>query len=955
MNTESTCPRCGAEVPDDAPRGLCPRCLINGALAGDTQAEPPPPSAMKTPSPEELSAVFPQLEVFEWLGSGGMGRVYKARQTHLDRLVALKILPPELASDPAFAERFAREARALAKLNHPHIVQCYDFGRSQVTADGVSYFYLLLEFVDGVNLRQTMQAGTLSAREALGIVPRLADALHYAHEQGVLHRDIKPENILIDKQGRVKIADFGLARFQNNDGKTDAMTLTMSGAQLGTAAYMAPEQIEQPHAVDHRADIYSLGVVFYEMLTGELPLGRFAAPSETSGVDPRLDSVVFRTLEKQKERRYQSAEEVQSQVETIAGSPTTNPNAAFSSADREEPENALHTGAALAFPPSWTGTFQWWLRQPWLLQRGRLILQAEQLLYQSDQAELTIPIDVIESVSLAPLPFAVEPLGRCPISVRWKDATGRIQTTCFLVGESSWFTSASRSHTVTDRWVKELCRAAARRQGRRVEIDADRQPACATAIPSAPSVPKGLWFIPVIAVAVILLTLAAGGAWFLAIPLGILAAFFGVGIWRQAPTDTLSNQATEAETPEPSVSPPSAPRQAAAPEPLGAETSAEFAPSPPLRKGAQMAWKGTQNLAKVTGKAGKSAARAAAGTLKAVRKSPEESETTDEAPRNSAWALWAFGFATIGWGLLFIGPLVGCVLGWIALARIEKSEKPLKGRGMALFAALQAPLVLIVGALGASAYALWAEDLLPIPFAFGILALAAAVFFGLRLVFRMARLNGLWAWRKKAGMAVVLFAFLSLSATTWILEDLRDEWPLNGTLSTAFFTDPSGSPGAGRALAASIEEGAHGEWLRVSRPSRRSSSVRVSVATEYRGEGLQFLDALEDETAKRYPGIQTSRPAQTHSGWHPDGPKGEELFVTFAAIGCAAGLCFAFAGFGPGLLGLLLALGTSIALYEIQAPSPIGYPLLDPTSTAIFESANDPTAFPTRVDGIRLH
>ena len=275
---------------------------MDGALASEPQASPPPPM----PSIPAMDAVFPQLEVLEPLGAGGMGRVYKARQTHFDRIVALKVLPPELARDPAFAERFAREARALARLNHPNIVQCYDFRESSPAKDGKTYFYLLLEFVDGVNLRQSMRTEALTSREALGIVPRLCDALNYAHEQGVPHRDIKPENILIDKQGRVKIADFGLARFQK-EGDTDAMTLTMSGARLGTAACMAPEQIEQPHDVDHRADIYSLGVVFYEMLTGELPLGRFAPPSDTRGVDPRLDNVVFRTLEKQADKRYQSA------------------------------------------------------------------------------------------------------------------------------------------------------------------------------------------------------------------------------------------------------------------------------------------------------------------------------------------------------------------------------------------------------------------------------------------------------------------------------------------------------------------------------------------------------------------------------------------------------------------------------------------------------------------------
>ena len=336
-------------------------------------------SSAPGPTPEELGSVFSQLEVFEHLGSGGMGHVYKARQTHLDRLVALKILPPELAVDPRFAERFAREAKALARLNHPNIVQCFDFGRmsrektsnaEDPAHEGANeYFYLLLEYVDGVNLRQAMASRELSAREALAIVPRLCDALHYAHENGVLHRDIKPENILIDQLGRVKIADFGLARFQKEDEKNP--TLTLSGAQLGTAAYMAPEQVERPHDVDHRADIYSLGVVFYEMLTGELPIGRFSVPSEMSGVDPRLDSVVMRTLEKQRERRFQSADEVQTRVETIASTPTPE-NAAFSSAEVEEGPDVFKKSEALAFPPSWTNGWNWIWRQPFLFPTWQL-------------------------------------------------------------------------------------------------------------------------------------------------------------------------------------------------------------------------------------------------------------------------------------------------------------------------------------------------------------------------------------------------------------------------------------------------------------------------------------------------------------------------------------------------------------------------------------------------------
>jgi serine/threonine protein kinase len=239
---------------------------MKGAMS-DPQSNAPSDEAFTA----QVVAAFPQLEGIELIGIGGMGRVYKARQPSLDRLVALKVLPGDKADHPEWIERFTREARALARLNHPNIVRVHDFGTATIA--GHTQPYLMMEFVDGVNLRQAMQAGALSAREALAIVPKLCDALHYAHEHDVLHRDIKPENVLIDSEGRVKLVDFGLAKLR--DEAQAAFTLTQSGAKLGTIAYMAPEQIEKPGDVDHRADIYSLGVVFYEMLTGELPLGRF--------------------------------------------------------------------------------------------------------------------------------------------------------------------------------------------------------------------------------------------------------------------------------------------------------------------------------------------------------------------------------------------------------------------------------------------------------------------------------------------------------------------------------------------------------------------------------------------------------------------------------------------------------------------------------------------------------
>jgi serine/threonine protein kinase len=340
MNTppENSCQKCGKPILEGSPRGLCPLCLMSAVAKSD---EPLPD--MPALELEDLRRAFPQLEIIEPLGAGGMGRVYKARQPHLDRFVALKVLPSAYAADPEWIERFTREARALARLNHPSIVQVYDFGEAVVPAPVAAtpssqiptpsatspitsperIPFLLMEFVDGVNLRQALRTGALTAREALTIVPSVCAALQYAHDQGVLHRDIKPENILLDTQGRVKIADFGLAKLGGDGAKN--VTLTATGAQLGTAAYMAPEQIEKPHDVDHRADIYSLGVVFYELLTGELPIGRFPAPSEKAGTDPRLDTIVFRTLEKERERRFQSATEMRTQVENVAQHPTPAP------------------------------------------------------------------------------------------------------------------------------------------------------------------------------------------------------------------------------------------------------------------------------------------------------------------------------------------------------------------------------------------------------------------------------------------------------------------------------------------------------------------------------------------------------------------------------------------------------------------------------------------------------
>jgi serine/threonine protein kinase/tetratricopeptide (TPR) repeat protein len=334
------CPQCGTPLPTGALAGLCPACLLKQGAAAETatggQAPPfqPPPVA-------ELAPLFPQLEILELIGKGGMGAVYKARQKELDRIVALKILPPGIGRDAAFAGRFAREAKALAKLNHPGIVTLYEFGQvdgsgsQPSTLNPQPLYYFLMEFVDGVNLRQLLHAGRIAPREALAIVPQICDALQFAHDQGIVHRDIKPENILLDRRGRVKVADFGLAKLVQLDGRAELppgqadqqvgpTNLTAAGKVMGTPNYMAPEQMEHPNEVDHRADIYALGVVFYQMLTGELPGKPIVPPSSRARgiqIDVRLDEVVLRALEKKPERRYQQVSVFKTQVETIAMTP----------------------------------------------------------------------------------------------------------------------------------------------------------------------------------------------------------------------------------------------------------------------------------------------------------------------------------------------------------------------------------------------------------------------------------------------------------------------------------------------------------------------------------------------------------------------------------------------------------------------------------------------------------
>jgi serine/threonine protein kinase len=332
MSKQKQCGECGTEISAAALQGLCPKCLLEAGLQKVNNPVEPPGDRMEAvttpqsagfspPTVTALAAYFPQLEIVELIGQGGMGAVYKARQLKLDRIVALKIIRPESAATRNFAERFNREARVLARLNHPHIVTVYEFGEVTITDATTGsptgpLYYFVMEYVDGANLRELIRTGELTPEQALAIVPQICDALQFAHDEGIVHRDIKPENILLDKWGRVKIADFGLAKLIGHS--PEAFALTATHQLMGTPRYMAPEQMEGSPVVDHRADIYSLGIVFYELLTGDVPAGHFEPPSKKVQVDVRLDEVVLRAMAREPERRYQHASEVKSDVELIS-------------------------------------------------------------------------------------------------------------------------------------------------------------------------------------------------------------------------------------------------------------------------------------------------------------------------------------------------------------------------------------------------------------------------------------------------------------------------------------------------------------------------------------------------------------------------------------------------------------------------------------------------------------
>ncbi len=276
------------------------------------------PAPWPAPALAELAAAFPELTLHEQIGQGGMAAVYRATQVRLGRPVALKVMRRDLATQPHFAERFVREAKALAALSNPHVLAIHDFG------ERTGFCYLVTEYVDGANLRELTRLGRLSPQEVLRIVPQICAALHFAHAHGIVHRDVKPENVLVDRDGQVKLADFGLAKLA---GDPAAAALTRSGDVFGTPHYMAPEQWHGSAGVDHRADIYALGVLLYELLTGRLPVGSYQPASHEPGVPAGVDPIVQRSLQHEPEQRYQSARDVQRDLEQQRGAAPAAPRA----------------------------------------------------------------------------------------------------------------------------------------------------------------------------------------------------------------------------------------------------------------------------------------------------------------------------------------------------------------------------------------------------------------------------------------------------------------------------------------------------------------------------------------------------------------------------------------------------------------------------------------------------
>jgi len=321
------CPRCRLENPDTS--RFCADCGTPLRLSDNGAAKPSTGTATVETPREELvmgSTFAGRYQVIEELGRGGMGKVYKVFDTEIDAKIALKIIKPEIAADKATIERFRNELKMARDISHKNICRMYDLGRE------AGLYYITMEYVPGEDLRNMIRmSGRLGIGTAVSVARQISEGLAEAHRRGIVHRDLKPSNIMIDREGNIRIMDFGIARVVKTKGITGA------GLIIGTPEYMSPEQVEGK-GVDARSDIYSLGIILFEMLTGRVPFDgdtpftvgvkqKSEAPQDPRRLNPdipeNLSRLILKCLEKAEDRRYQSAEDLRADLEKIAqGIPT---------------------------------------------------------------------------------------------------------------------------------------------------------------------------------------------------------------------------------------------------------------------------------------------------------------------------------------------------------------------------------------------------------------------------------------------------------------------------------------------------------------------------------------------------------------------------------------------------------------------------------------------------------
>ncbi len=314
-----------------------------------TDKTPPSMGGFTAPSVKDLQQLLPQYEILDQIGAGGMGAVYKARQPGLDRIVAIKILPTGLDDKYEFKERFKREARAMARLHHPGIITVFEFGETESSTEE-PLLYIVMEYVEGADLNYLIKTATLDVNQILAVVTQICEALQYAHEQNIVHRDIKPANIMLNLDGNVKIADFGLAKIVSTD-TTVEPSLTGTHIVMGTIDYLAPEQMVSGSPVDQRADLYAIGVLIYEMLTGKAPRGAFDLPSKkVAGLDPRLDHLILRSMATDPNDRFQDANELSTAILDIGAPAPSTTSAPEAAPQASPPDQSLPWASTTAKP-----------------------------------------------------------------------------------------------------------------------------------------------------------------------------------------------------------------------------------------------------------------------------------------------------------------------------------------------------------------------------------------------------------------------------------------------------------------------------------------------------------------------------------------------------------------------------------------------------------------------------